>query len=264
MDVTVAANDVTAVVVNAGGSGYAVGETLTVDGSLLGGTTGTDDLTLPIATATAIVPAANNVTAITMVDAGTLFEAGDTLTIPGTALGGTSPTDDLAFTVGTAAPITRVDSAGHINMRFDEFEAVCNVSAFNLDITRARIDTTSLPCGLGAGGGKYAPFRTYQSGFADGTGSMTVRFTAGATSMANRLLANSMLRDQSGAMARFFVDTQADTTGAAVDLAASSYVEAPISIEGLSFSVGTDDSPTEASINFSFTGQPTKLFGITL
>ena len=174
----------------------------------------------------------------------------------------------VAATKGGAAVAPAGDATTpggtHINMRFDEFEAVCNVSTFNLDITRARIDTTSLPCGLGAGGGKYAPFRTYQSGFADGTGSMTVRFTAGAASLANRLLANSMLRDQSGAMARFFVDTQADTTGAAVDLDASSYIEAPISIEGLSFSVGTDDSPTEASINFSFTGQPTKLFGITL
>ena len=262
LDVTVTANDVTAVAVNAGGAGYAVGETLTVDGALLGGASGTDDLTLPIATATAIVPAASNVTAITMVDAGTLFEAGDTLTIPGTALGGNSPADDLAFAVGAANAITRVDSAGHVNLTYSEFEAVCNVSMFDLSMTRARIDTTSLKCNFDGAAAKYAPFRTYQSGFADGTGSMTVKFSRDQASLANRMLQNSLLRVQDGAMARLFIDT---VTGAAgIDLTASNYIEVALSIEGMDLSVSTDDSPIEASLNFSFQGQPSHLFYTTL
>ena len=49
-----------------------------------------------------------------------------------------------------------------------------------------------------------------------------------------------------------------------IDLTASSYIEVALSIEGMSFSVGTDDSPTEATINFSFQGQPTHLFYTSL
>ena len=264
LDVTVTANDVTAVAVNAGGAGYAVGETLTVDGALLGGASGTDDLTFPIATATAIVPAANNVTAVTMKAGGTLFEAGDTLTIPGTALGGNSPADDLVFAVGAASPVTHVDSGGHVNLGYAEFEGVCGLGNFSIDITRARIDTTSLPCGVPKAGNRIARFRTSQPGFADGTGSLVLRFTSGAKTMADRLRENSLLIDQTGARIRAFVDQQVDSTGQAIDLPASSYIEVAISIEGLSFGVNTDDSLTEATINFSFADQPTRLFGLDL
>ena len=115
-------------------------------------------------------------------------------------------------------------------------------------MTRARIDTTSLKCNFGGAAAKYAPFRTYQPGFADGTGTMTVKFTRDQTALANRLLANSILRVQDGAMARLFVDTV--VANGVVDLAESSYVEVPLSIEGMNFSVGTDDSPIEIDGEF--------------
>ena len=155
------------------------------------------------------------------------------------------------------APAGDSDTAGgtHINMSYAEFEAVCNVSSFDINLTRARIDTTSLKCNFAGTAAKYAPFRTYQPGFADGTGTMTVKFTRDQTALANRLLANSILRVQDGALVRLFIDTVA--TNGVIDVATSSYIEAPLSIEGMNFSVGTDDSPIEATVNFSFQGQPT-------
>ena len=249
LDVTVTANDVTAVAVNAGGAGYAVGETLTVDGALLGGTSGTDDLTLPIATATAIVPAANNVTAITMVDAGTLFEAGDTLTIAGSALGGNSPADDLTFTVGAAAPITRVDSGGHINMSLADEFAVCQVGNVDLSFTRGEVDITSLPCDLsGTGAAKLAGFRAYQAGYAEGSGSMTVRFTRDQASIANRIIQGSLFTNQGGAKLTIALEAVGDGSGG-LDAAKSQVITFPVSLLGFSTALTPEDTPTEAQIS---------------
>ena len=53
VDVTVTSNNVTAVAVSAGGTRYKVGDTITIKGSTLGATDGTDDLTFTITTASA-------------------------------------------------------------------------------------------------------------------------------------------------------------------------------------------------------------------
>lgn len=151
----------------------------------------------------------------------------------------------------------------HINMAYAEFMAVCSVSNFDLNLTRNRIDITSLPCTFTSNASKFTSFRTYQPGYADGTGTMTVKFTRDQTSLAQRLLANSLLRVQEGATARLFIDTVVDGTGQIVE-ASSNYVEVPLSIEGMQFSVTTEDSPTEATLNFSFQGQPTHMFYTSL
>ena len=172
-------------------------------------------------------------------------------------------TCQIATTPG-GAPVTIASepdtTSGHINMAYSEFGAVCNVSSFDLNLTRARIDITSLPCNFSTqAASKFAPFRTYQPGFADGSGTMTVKFTRDQTSLASRLLANSLLRVQDGATARLFIDTVVDDQNA-IDLDSSSYIEVAISIEGMQFSVTTEDAPTEASINFSFQSNPTHVF----
>lgn len=147
-----------------------------------------------------------------------------------------------------------------INMSYSDFEAVCNVSTFDLNLTRARIDITSLPCDFSTqAGSKFAPFRTYQPGFADGSGTMTVKFTRDQTALASRLLANSLLRVQDGATARLFIDTVVDSSNQ-IDLSESSYIEVALSIEGMQFSVSTEDAPTEATVNFSFQSNPTHVF----
>ncbi|MFZ9260922.1 MAG: hypothetical protein ACO23G_10845 [Limnohabitans sp.] len=190
---------------------------------------------------------------------------------------------DSALTAGTAYTISAVtatsitldgvtlngdggsgtaDTAGaanHINIDFAEFLSVCQVKGFSLSLTRESIDTTVLPCGQASGNGKMAPFRTSQSGYASGEGSMQVQFTDDQTSLANRLLANSMLTNQGGAEVRLFVSTKYDALGA-VDTTNSLYVEGPISIQGFSLSV-TPEEAIVADLQFTFSGQPTKILG---
>jgi hypothetical protein len=133
-------------------------------------------------------------------------------------------------------------------------------------LSREEIDTTTLPCGIGGGGGggsdaKWAPFRTKQAGYADGSGSMEVQFTTDQEALANRLLANSMMKNQSGAEVRLFINTVAGTGLGAnkPDLSKSLYIQAPISILGFSINVSPEEVIT-ASLDFSLSGQPSKLF----
>lgn len=207
-----------------------------------------------------ITVAGGVVTAVALVagQGGDGYATGNSLSASASAIGGTG--SGFSVLVGTISN-TRDDSVnGHINVSFSEFEAVCNVSSFDLNLTRARIDITSLPCNFStAAASRFAPFRTYQPGFADGSGTMTVKFSRDQASLASRLLSNSLLRVQDGATARLFIDTVVGNSGQ-VDLQQSSYIEVALSIEGMQFSVTTDDSPTEATINFSFQSNPTHVF----
>jgi hypothetical protein len=154
-------------------------------------------------------------------------------------------------------------AANHIKVDYSEFHAICQVKSFSLDLSREEIDTTTLPCGVSGTGGnnKMAPFRTMQAGYASGSGSMEVQFSQDTASLANRLLSNSMMKSQAGAEVRLFINTVAGTgLGAGQpDLTKSLYIQAPISILGFSVSVSPEEVIT-ASLNFSLSGQPSKLF----
>lgn len=156
-------------------------------------------------------------------------------------------------------------AANHIKIDFAEFGSVCQVKQFSLELTREELDTTTLPCGVGGSGagGKYASFRTTQAGYASGTGSMTVMFTDDQTSLANRLLANVLLKSQSGAEVKLYVNHVANAAGTAVDDDRSMFIQAPISITSMSVSVTPEDTTT-GELSFSMSGQPTRLFGIDL
>lgn len=167
-------------------------------------------------------------------------------------LGGTAIT--LVKNGGTGS----ADSPGHIKLSYAKAGAVCQVKTYSIDLTREEIDTTTLPCGLGAASGKYASFRTVQAGFAAGTGSMEVQFTDDQVSLANRLLANSLLRNQEGAEVKLYVNTLDNGSGL-VDDANSSFIAAPISIQGMSLNVAPNQ-PTTATCNFAIRGVPTRMF----
>ena len=158
---------------------------------------------------------------------------------------------------GTGAADT-AGAANHIGIDYADFAAVCQVKEFSIDLSREEIDTTALPCGTGGGGGTQAPFRTMQAGYASGSGSMTVQFTEDQNTLANRLLSNSMRKNQAGAEVRLFVNAIDDGTGKP-DLTKSLYIQAPISIMGFSLSV-TPEDVTTAELNFSLSGQPSHLF----
>ena len=140
-------------------------------------------------------------------------------------------------------------AANHIKIQYADFGAICQVREFSVEISREELDVTTLPCDpCSTGGGKYAAFRKTQSGYASGTGSMTVYFTDDQTSLANRLLANVMLRSQEGAQVKLYVNTEC--SGGAVDDANSIYIESGISITSMSLSVTPDDA-TSAELSFT-------------
>ena len=162
-----------------------------------------------------------------------------------TTVGGTAITLSGDGGTGTA------NSAGHVNISFDPFGAICDVASFSIEISREELDTTTLPCGVGAGGGKFAAFRSTQAGYASATGTITLYFSDNAINLGQRMLANVMLKDQSGARVQLFNNTVSDgATVAAPDLAKSSFIEGDITLTGVSLDVNPDD-PQQGEISFS-------------
>ena len=155
------------------------------------------------------------------------------------------------------------NSAGHVNIAFDPFGAICDVASFSISIEREELDTTTLPCGVGGGGGKYAAFRSTQAGYASATGTITLFFSDNALSLGQRMLANVMLKDQNGARCRLFNNTVSDgAVPAAPDLATSSFIEGDITLTGVSLDVNPDD-PQQGEISFSVQNI-TQLFSTSL
>ena len=175
-----------------------------------------------------------------------------------TAISSTQEVQVSATLGGTAVDLTNTlteDTAGgHINMKLSDFTSVCNVTNFDLSLDREQIETTSLSCGCSSSDGGPAPFKTYQPGFIDGTGSLTVQFTAEQGTMSSRLLKSSLVSDQNGAQIRLYINTVC--TAGEIDNSASAYIEAPISILGFSFTVSPEDVTT-ATVNYALSGQPT-------
>ena len=151
-------------------------------------------------------------------------------------------------------------AANHIEISYAEFESVCQVTEWALDLSRESIDTTTLPCTVGTAS-KYASFRTQVGGYASGEGTITVLFTADQTSLANRLMADSMLKN-SEAYVKLYVSAVTGA-GSTIDDASSSYFEGKISLQGFSVSVNPDDA-VSGEITFSLADKPTKIFGVTL
>ena len=138
-------------------------------------------------------------------------------------------------------------AANHIKIQYAEFGAICQVREFSVEISREELDVTTLPCGPAAAS-KYAPFRKTQPSYASGTGTMTVYFTDDQTSLANRLIDNTMLKDQNGAQVKLYVN--AVYANGVLDDNASLYIESDIRITGMSMSANPDD-PTTAELTFS-------------
>ena len=182
----------------------------------------------------------------------------------------TALTIQVAATAG-GTPITlngdggsgTADTAGaanHIKIEYAQFDSVCQVTEWSLDLSRETIDTTTLPCAVG-NASKYAQFRTQTGGYASGEGTITVLFTADQGSLANRLMANSMLKS-SEAYVKLYVNAVAGT-GSTINDASSSFFEGKIALQGFSVSVNPDDA-ISAEISFSLSDQPSTIFGVTL
>ena len=203
------------------------------------------------AKATVTIGAGGVVTKVEVTAGGTGYGDGDLVYI---ALDNGLTGTNAELTV-SAANVTsiRSDSAdGGYILRLCDFQTVCGVRSFSLDLSRDELDVTTLPCSVSEACGKeLASFRKTQAGFASATGSLEVYFTCDQTSLQNRLLQSSLQKTQGGASVRLFVCTKTDVNGDIVE-ADSLFIEADIQLLGMSFSVNPDD-PTTATINFGVT-----------
>ena len=224
------------------GTGYNGGVAGTVEGveviSTSGGSGGAVTLT---------VGAAGAITSFTVTSGGTGYEAGGTITFE--AENGVGTDASYTLTANDLLTVRGDSDRGNYTLRLCDFETVCGVRSFSIDLSRDELDVTTLPCTTQEACGKaLASFRKTQAGFATATGTLEVYFTCDQESLQNQLLSGSLQRTQSNATVRLYVCTKVDASGE-IDEDASLFIEADIQLLGMSFSVDPDN-PTTATINF--------------
>jgi hypothetical protein len=142
------------------------------------------------------------------------------------------------------------DGTSDFTIKFTEFQSVANVRSWSFEVTREEIDTTS----IGGTLGQTAPFRTFISGFADGSGSAEVYFTDDDTAIASRLIEDVTQRKQAGATFKLYMDTV--LSSGTPDDTKSRSIQLEAVLTSASFSVTPDDAQT-VSVSFRPTTAPT-------
>nr|BAR24291.1 phage major tail protein 2 [uncultured Mediterranean phage uvMED] len=184
-------------------------------------------------------------------------------TLPGGLAAGT-PVFILTYTASTGAATFAATAGGSelaladdgtdgtsaFGINYTEFQSVANVRSWNFEVTREEIDVTS----IGGTLGQTAPFRTFISGFADGTGSAEVYFTDDDTGISARLIEDVTQRNQAGATFKLYMD--AVVSAGTPDDAASRSISMEAVLTSASYSVTPDDAQA-VSINFRPTAAPT-------
>ena len=160
----------------------------------------------------------------------------------------------LSSTEGGSAVTATAQPSGFgtekASISFKSFQSVANVRSWSFEVTREEIDVTS----IGGTLAQSAPFRTFISGFADGSGSAEVYFTDDDTGISSRLIEDVTQRNQAGATFKLYMDavvssgTINDTTSRSIELEAV--------LTSASYAVSPDDAQT-VSINFRPTSAPT-------
>ena len=242
------------------GDGYTDGTYKNVP--LVGGTGTGGTATVVIGTPTTGKVGSVTVTPANGDKVGTGYTVGDTLTLNLPAAAGTPSTAAEVTLVADDIVDVRGDSdKGNYTFRLCDFQTVCGVRSFSIDLSRDELDVTTLPCSTSEACGKeLASFRKTQAGFATATGTLEVYFSCDQESTANKLLTGSLQKTQGGATVRLYVCTKTNADGT-INETDSLYIEADVQLLGLSFSVDPDN-PTTATINFGVT-EVRSAFGLT-
>ena len=137
---------------------------------------------------------------------------------------------------------------------YDSFVSVAEVREWSFEVTREEIDVTV----IGQAAGQTVPFRRYISGFADGSGSATIYTTNEDTSIASRLVADVLQREQEGATMKLYIDRV--VSGGTVSDALSRSITVPVILTAANFTVNPDDGQ---SIEVSFRPSDAPTFDLT-
>lgn len=125
-----------------------------------------------------------------------------------------------------------------------------SVREWSFEITRSEIDVTT----IGQDSGQYTPFRTYITGFADGSGSATVYTTDEDASLSNRMIQDVIQRYQTGATVKLYIDRV--SSGGTVNETLSRSITVPVILTSASLTVNPDDGQS-VEIAFRPTEAPT-------
>ena len=159
----------------------------------------------------------------------------------------------ISSTVGGSAATATAQPSGFGNdfasLTYTTFEAVGDVREWNFEITRDEIDVTTIGQTLN----QYTPFKTYITGFADGSGSAMVYTTDDDTNIASRLVEDVIQRQQSGVKFKLYID-RVLVSGTVNDTQSRS-VEMEAVLTSANFTVNPDDAQM-VEINFRPSAAP--------
>ena len=118
---------------------------------------------------------------------------------------------------------------------YSSFSAVSEIRSWTLELSRAEIDTTAIGRSLG----QFFSSRSYIAGFGDASGTATVYMTDSDAELSNRMIQDVMLRRQTGAAMRLYVD-YIEVNGV-VDDASSRSIEIEAALTSASLNINPDD-----------------------
>jgi hypothetical protein len=160
----------------------------------------------------------------------------------------------LSSTVGgTAVAATALPTnfgSSLANISYKAFMPIAQVRDWTLEITRSEIDVTT----IGVQSSQFAPFRKYQTSFADATGTTTVYFTEADSAMSNRLISDVFQRRQTGAAVKLYID--AVYSGGTISETLSRSISSDVVLTSAGFGVNPDDAQN-VTINFRPSGNVT-------
>ena len=153
---------------------------------------------------------------------------------------------------GSAVSITDDGTASAPNefqVAYAEFAVVGQVRDWSFEISRAEIDVTT----IGQTPGQYVPFRSYISGFGDGTGTATVYMTNEDAALSNRMVEDVLQRQQTGAAFKLYTD-RVFSSGSLSDSLSRS-IEFDAVLTSASLNINPDDAQS-VTVNFRPSGTP--------
>ena len=154
---------------------------------------------------------------------------------------------------GAAVDITDDGTAtapNEFEVAYADYAVVGQCRDWSFEISRAEIDVTT----IGQTPGQYVPFRSYISGFGDGTGTATVYMTNEDAALSNRMIQDVLQRQQTGAAFKLYTDRV--FSGGTLSESLSRSIAFDAVLTSASLNINPDDAQS-VTVNFRPAGTPT-------
>ena len=143
-----------------------------------------------------------------------------------------------------------VAAPNEFEVYYADFAVVGQVRDWSFEISRQEIDVTT----IGQTPGQYVPFRSYISGFGDGTGTATVYMTNEDAALSNRMIQDVLQRQQTGAAFKLYTDRV--FSGGTLSETLSRSISFDAVLTSASLNINPDDAQS-VTVNFRPSGTPT-------